>query len=1094
MKSATVAARTALMESVEIRAVPKLIAEWEHNRFSKIQPVDPAAEKKVFVSVNPVNNAGDLDWEGLYDINSITLPNRPQSGIAKARLSEVIPLQGGYRDKPKQSRYYVGSPNDVYKYWSSSQRTKLAPVATNDYEFVAPITLTLLYEEEVVSNKLVVGFDVTYARPKSYDIQVTADGTTWTTVASNIVPNSVTGEVNLWRSSDGSGAWRTTTDYTAPVLLRGVRLVVRSMTKGYSNLDVIQMGLRLENDLSEFVISYSREFEISDRSFIAPLGVASANTGTLELTNFDLRFNNDNPDSIYYNLIDKKVKLTVDLSVDARRSSGSADERLREITMWADSWGGQDEDSVTIQLKDSSIFLQEIDMPKVFWENMTIGAIIWQIMDTVGMSNYSYNRDILDTGQVIPYFWSIEGTVWEQISKLAEGTQTAVWFDEYDVLQIKTRKSVFNPNKTVSWNFDAVKNGNKLPDIIDLSTDDSLAVNEVKINWKPAEFQESKGMPVMETVWEPDQEDVVLRATPLVKDLRTTDTSMFIKQSDAATWPYESLVNIRGEILRYRGKEYMSNLAGGTKKYSVVFSQEEKEKIDSESDQNFVWANSFTGRLVVTERGIGGSGTDNHLINPQHYAAKRTTWNNSGFNTVWGGMYYTDGVMTLQPPFFAGIQDYYYVHHEASISAHPNATFGMRIRFPEVNLLANNDACAGILVDGDWGDTGYWFELAPTPVVDRQERVARHEVTLVIMPPGAPGYYWPGIGSDGTKGYKATIIPGQWYDVDIVHSVQGDGSVILTMYLNGAWAGAWGIPAARRPTSNGKHGLFVRGQCKADFEYFYGMNHSGDPRNPDVPGTYIEEPDKSSYLNLVSGGFTSGFIEREWKYGTYWSTNWAPAREGGQIVQALNSRESFFYDEFGPVVHEMREFTVEFDENKVPVGHSYLYVSAQDQVVCTDYTSDAFGAKFTLVNALRRNAIVKGSDSATFGEDNKIEQKIFIYGRVLSQQDDANEIVKRDEHSIRRKGIINLEFDNQWIQTEQAANDLGQWVLDMWAEGAEEATVTVFGNYLVQLGDLVTINYPVKGMDPDDHRYYVVSLKNSFSNGLTTVLILRRAR
>lgn len=1086
MKPATVAARTALMESVEVRALPKLLAEWEHNRFSKIQQVNTDDENKIYVNATPPNDPKDFEWNGIYDVNAITLPNRPATGIAKARLSETIKLQSGYRDKPTEARFYLASDDDIYKYWSSTQRSKLIPVATNDYEFPTPITLTLMYEQPVIANKLVVGFDVSYARPKTYDIHVTADGTNWVLAGRNIVPNATTGQVVLWRASNGSESWGDVAVYDGPEFFKGIRLTVKSMNEPYSNLDVIQMGLRLENDLSEFVIGYSRGFEISERSFIAPLGKSSSNTASLELTNLDLRFNNDNEDSIYYGLIDKKVKFTLNLSVDARKSGGSADERFREFTMWADSWGGVDEDSVKIELKDSSVFLQEVNMPKVYWENMTVGAIIWQLMDTVGLTNYNYTRDVLDTGQVIPHFWSIEGTVWEQISELAEGTQTAVWFDEYDVMQIKTRKSVFGPGRTVSWNFDAVKNGNKLPDIENISSDDNMAVNQVDINWKPAEFQESKGFPVMETVWEPEEEDVVLRSTPLVRNLMVNEMEMIIKAADASHWPYESLVNIRGEVIRYRGKEYMYHDAGGARRNKIVASQEEKEDLDK-LNENMAWANSFTGKLAITERGVGGSGTTTHYVKSAFYTGKATGLDD-GF--YWpldlnnGGMFYNpDGTMTLQSVFSA--LAYFAVDHEAEISSAPNASYGTRLKFPtkEKNIRPDH-ACAGIRIDGDWGDTGYWIEISPTYIIEDTNRFFRHEVSLVRMPMNQPGVYVPVIGGD-QRGVPTEILPEKWYDVDVRHTVDGAGNANIIVFINGQWNGAWFIPANLRPPSQRKNSLFVRGNCKCDFEYFYGINHGGE---------IVAGPDESSYLDLVSGGFTSGFIEREWRFGSYLAYNRGPARFGNWTAVSLNSRANYFFDEFGPVVHEMREFEVTFDEDKVPVGHSYLYFTSQDQVACLDYTSDAFGARFTLVNTMRRDAIVKGSDAVTLGEDNKIEQKIFIYGRTLSNPDDANKLTKKDEHSIRRKGTISLEFDNRWIQTQKSADDLGQWVLDQWATGVDEIKLSVFGNFLIQLGDLVTLNYPAKDYAPTTHKYYVVSLKNNFDKGLTTEIILRRAR
>ena len=1096
MKAATQALRDSLTKSVAITATPKARAEWEHNRYS---PIDT-------LIVSPSNPDTDPEWNGVYDLDSISLPNRPKTGIAKARLSEPILAQSSYRDTPQSSRFYAAADNDIYKYWSSWSRTKLSPVATQNYEFPDPIVITLTYKEEVISNKIVLGFDLSYAKPRSYDLEINENGT-WSRIARDIIPTS-DGQVVLYRKSDGSGSWDTSAVYDAPTYVKALRLTVRSMTEGYANLDVIQLGARLENDLSDFIVSYSKQMELSQRSFIAPLGQASSNEGTIVLSNFDYRFNNENEDSIYYGLIDKKVKFTIDLSIDATDTNGSVDERVRELTMYADSWGGQDQDTVTVELKDSSVFLQEINMPKTFWENMTIGAIIWQIMDTVGLTNYAYIRDVLDTGQLIPYFWCDEGTAWDQISNLAEGTQTAVYFDEWDIMQIRTRKAMFgNGNKTINWNLDAVKVGSKLPDIIDLSGEDDLVANDVTINWKPAQFSDfNNGLPKMETAWEPEDDTVVLRATALTRDLKVDSVDLWINHSETAYWPYAAMINIRGEILSYNGKEYTWYKPGGGVGYEIVKSLEDQKKVDDKSDPNMVWANNWTGRLMVDKRGLGSTPVVDHVVKPSKYQKTATAWNNNMFYPIsdsQGGMYYNDGFITLQPPFAAGDYDYFLIKNDEQISAHPNATYGTRFRFPSANLRPDI-MTAGIWIDGDWGDAGYYIEISPSVTVESEGRAFHNEIRLIRMPGNAPAVPTAGLnGNDeGVKGYQANILTDTWYDLDVTHKVQSNGDAQIVAFLNGVYAAEWVVPGALRPSvlpganggDFGHTGLFTRGAAKCDFEYLYAMNHQGDERNPNDLGTWVAEPDESSFLDLTTGSFSSGFIQREFRYGYYWSLNRGPSHEGGYwFGPVLYSWGSYFLDEFGPVVHELREFDINFSDDKVPVGHSYLYLSNSSQVVCTDYYADAFGAKFTLVNASRRDAIVKGEDKITAGEDNSIDQKLFVYGRTLYQEDE-NELVKKDEQSIRRKGSVSLEFDNKHIQTQSAADDLGQWVIDLWGSGADEVSVELFGNPLLQLGDLVTVNYPAKGMDPSTHLYYVVQVQGEHDQGYSTKMIMRRAR
>lgn len=1076
MKAATAAAKTLVKNGHAVRAVPKVRAEWEHNRFSPINKIE----------VQPPQTP-DEDWAMIYDLDSIGLPNRPRNGVAKLRFDSngKAMAKSEYNNiLPAFPRFYLPTEVDPYRYFSSTQRCTIAKGWDEGYDFAQPIQIDLMYENTVVTNKIVVGFETSYAKPKTFTIETTTNGVAWVTAASTPTIDS-RGLVTLWRNDNGQ--WTGTPDYDSPTRILGIRLTIYSMDLPYTHADVIQMGARLENDLSEFVEDYSRSFEISDRSLIAPLGRASSNEASLSLNNMDRRFNNENEDSLYYGLIGKKVKITCDLSLDVT-PTGSADERIREFTMYSENWGGQDEVSVNISLKDSSVFLQEKMVPKVFWENLTVGAIIWQLMDILGMTNYQYTKTAADTGQRVPYFWSDgETTAWETISKLAEGTQTAVYFDEYDVMQIRTRRAMFGESKDVDWNFDAITNGQKLADIVSMSTEDELVVNKVEVKYKPAKYSDfNNGLPKMETVWEPDQEDVVLRSSPLVKDLLNTHMEMWISQTQTIVWPYEATVNIRGELLRYKGKEYVWRKPGGSLGYEWVYSLEDKQRIDAASDANMAWANAFSGKLKIAERGLNGTNSDNHYMRPASYTTLITNYENTKLYPlgVGQGMNYFDGTMTLATPVnVANDHEIFLAKHEAVVPS-DDTTYGMRFRFPQQQIRGDGGAIGGIWFAGDALDAGYFLEITPTLTIDNIEgRRWRHELCLTSMPSNTPIQYITSRFEGNTKGWKSEIVKDVWYDLDVRHKVLPDGRGFVNVFLNGVWAGDWTIPVNQKPTSQGKFGVFTRGMAKIELEHLYAVHQENSP-----------EPDESTFFDLKNGGFASGYIDRQWRYGKqYWTVNRGPAQQGSNWFEALNNRADYVLDEYGPVVHELREFEVTFDEEKVPVSHSYLYVSNESQVYCTNYWADPFGAKFTLVNAARQHATVKGEDRLTFGQDNPIQHQFFLYGRALYQEDEMTR-TEEDKQSIRRNGPVDLTFDNDYIQTEDAAKDLGAWVVEQWAAGSDEIKLTVFGNPFIQIGDLVTVNYPLKDMLPTTHKYYIVSLRNSFSSGLETELILRRAR
>lgn len=1112
MKPATLAAKNTVMREHAVGAQPRLRAEWEYNRY-----------QIPTVTVSPTQE-GDDEWlVNFGDSASIVMPNRPRTGIAKARLDSNVKPVRSYRDTANEPRFYPCSPDDAYRYFSSIERTKLVTNVAGNYEFDEPIQVTVEYPEVVAANKLVVGFETSYAKPTELTIEVSPNGVSWITAVVNPVVNP-DGTVSIWYAKN---EWDIAPDYEWPVVIKAVRLNVYAMDKPYQHVDILQVGARLENDLTAYLISYATQLEVSDRSFIAPLGKASENTASITLSNIDGRFNTNNPDSLYYGMIDKKVKMILDIGIDAMPQSGSKYEYIREFTGWTENWGGQESTSVEVELKDSSVFLQEVTMPVFFFEDMTAGAIIWTILDQLGFANYKYSRATNDLGQTIPFYWPEDDTsVWEEFGNIAEATQTAIYFDENDVLQIKARRAMY-ADKAVDWNFDAIQNGQKLPDIVTVEVDHDLEVNQVDVLYQPAHYSDyAKGIPKMEVAWEPE-DDLILRGSPLQKDLTLTGTDLWITQAEASFWPFESLVNIRGEILRYKGKEYVYYVKEGTVQqngtitYSympqmkIIYSLDEQKALDASSAEEMAWKNAYTGRFKVTERGTLGSGKASHLTTGDSttYTSLLTNMGNTVTLPYSGGAVYKDGYIQ-QVNGLTDAATWHLRKHGSqvgAVSAARSVWYGTKIRFPSFGQVTDNDdregnqpapwQIGGLFFAGDALDGGYYLDISPTLFITKMDKRAnRNELCLYRMP--ANGVAVPILSNhnakmnvkdkDGnavpndTKGWSAGIKYDNFYDVDVMWAKGLDNNVKVTAFLNGVWAGDWDIPAAQAPANAFRFGTIVRGDSHVDFEYLYAVARI-DPNE-------TANPDNSTFFDLKSGGYVSGYIQREWRYCQFQYVNPSVKFASGVYYFPQNVYMSdVAYDEFGPVVHEIREFDVEFKDESRPVGHSRIYMSNISECEILYYNGDAFGAKFMLANAARKNAILKGDDNTILGADNQVNQQFFIYGRAV-YQDEEKTLTKTDDKSLRIRGATKTEIQSRHVQTEDMATALGDWIIELWASGVDEVTLETFGNPFIQLGDLVTINYPIKDMRPSTHKYFVVSIQNEFDSGYKSTLVLRRAR
>jgi len=82
------------------------------------------------------------------------------------------------------------------------------------------------------------------------------------------------------------------------------------------------------------------------------------------------------------------------------------------------------------------------------------------------------------------------------------------------------------------------------------------------------------------------------------------------------------------------------------------------------------------------------------------------------------------------------------------------------------------------------------------------------------------------------------------------------------------------------------------------------------------------------------------------------------------------------------------------------------------------------------------------------------------------------------------------QLDSEWIQSKQAAQRMLK-IISMGIEGfSKTVTLDIFGNPLIQVGDIITLTYYLKGIR--DQKYFVNSVEHSFSTGLETKITMNR--
>ncbi len=1061
MKSASNPLLNTIKQSHAVLAQPILIAEWNQNRYAGIQEVDNTPKEET--------DGYDVD---LFPISTIAEALRPdRGGIVKSLVGSAV-VADGFDTSPAAARYYTVDKRDKYKYWSSPVYTT-TNVGPGQYGFAKTVQPYVLYKTLAWVNKIQIVVENSNSIPNNYSIQYTVNGTTWVTAATNV--SVVNGKITIYRQANGS--WSGGVYRGNPIKIKGVRLVVTAMNKMNAFLHLIEISGRYEVDLTSDLISTGDNYSISETSWVLPLGKASSNTGSVSLSNLDRKYNNENSGSQFYGLIDRNVKMQLFMVFDTTEYGGTTD-IVQMFHMYADSWSGQEEDEVRVELKDYSKYLQEAKPVPSFWQNQTIGSIIWSLCDSVGFSNYVFTSNATSDIMVIPYFWT-DGTetIWEIFSRLAEITQTAVYFDAFGQLQIKTRDAVYNQATSPVWQLDAVPS-TKLADVVEWSESDTYEANKVSVKYRTTKVSEDKnGVHVMETVWEPE-DTLTLRSSQLTEALTTSSTYIKIDPDDAPVWLYEGLVQIDGEFIRYKGKGYYYWNKNGTKVMKYVESLEEKNKIDKEESHDlYKVKNTFSGHLKIDKRGEWNTVNVAHPVDASGWF-NRHVGEGGAYNAItWnGGFTHTPKDSTIQLSSTTSRFDahnWYLSTRNYAFDDYANR-FGTRLRF------ANGGYTQGIAGLVFWNnnttgdaESGYYVELIRTSALGATGRNFHHELNFYKM---SAGGVLKRFGPDGGKGRPIAIDHSVWYDIDVVIQQTGS-SHLISIAVNGVNQMTVTVSGSDRLSATGRNGLFTRGNTRVAFEYFYAVRGVEDDSR---------SVDSGSFLDKVRGGWVSGQWEREWTY------DWADAKRivKGKSIKYQQRANNRFFDDFGPYVHEVREFDVKFD--KAPVIHSQLYFS-NERVFCPEYIGDAFGARFILANASRVNQVVSGDDTTTFGFDNSVQQKCLIYGRLVYQEDEKSVDVE-DDDSIRARGPIELEISGEIIQTETAAKGLSEWVVKNWAEGSEEVQVEVFGNPLFELGDKVSGNYPRRDVLPSTHHYVITAISNSFEQGISTSITMRRIK
>lgn len=1091
------AVEAALKGEYATMALPEAVIEWNMNRF-----IGAVAEN------TPLDDEEGYDIE-LFPVDSIISNNRPTKGINKARVgSATIGDDYIVQGPTPNGRFYLADPKDHYKYWTSPYPSDASTGALSN---CAP---HVIYDEAVNVNKLVFTFENTWASPLTFSIQTTTVATPapgdWTTKFTQADAGSTwkgVGQLVLyWNGSAWVNTGRVDNADKSPkfTTIRGVRIVVTALEGGYkvtedgsnvrstygvyesgtfvtkntdgkdARFDLIEIAACLEVDLTPFVIDASDTFDLGEASNLYPIGEVTTNDATINLSNLYKEsgewvpglFNADNPASPYHKFIDRNALVT--LRYIYFDENDNVIDEVPQFKMYTNLWSGQANETVQLTLYDYTWFFNEIIPRAAMWEGLTVPEIVWRVLDAVGFTDYHIDQDAdRVTEHTIPVFWTDgEKTVWEVFDELAAASQSAIYIDGSGTLQVKTRDFALSAGAAPVWTLTSEGDVTQLPNIKEdgLEVTTNFEPNHYKVmyqqtNWSP----EVHGMPQLQTVWEPEGTEV-LRSAQLTRTLNPGDTFFYISPADVKFWPFEGFVNIDGELIRYKGKQYkyVVGPADADKRTMIIDSLDDQKSKDSETPMMLRNNNRYTGALKITQRGEWNSEERVHSVDALGYST-RSIINGTHKAGVAGFKHLkTQSKVSLNTT--KRMKDHKDLLITTKGQSVDNAFFnyGTMFRF----VKGRSQQTGGIVIHNSGGtEDGYYFEFT---LAKNQNKDGKKREPGGLKVYSKKGDTWNLIGGNGVP---LPIGENIWYDVDITYTnLSGDHK--LELWFNGKKAFSTTVQGAKRNDPNGKFGMFARGRTHMEFEYLYAIRKE-----------YQALPDDFSFMDKVDRAYVGRLWEKEWVY-TPKEYRRRVKRKWVKDSRRYNER---YFDDFGPYVHEIREYDVKFDP--FPILHSRLYVTNDWSTAVLEYSGDPFGAQFVIANTARINAVIHGEDTLSHpGTDSSIDQVTNVFGRALIIGDESSEIAKNDDQ-IRRRGKIESELEGTWVQSKHMARDVVDWMNDHFSYGNDELSVDIFGNPLIEVGDVVHVNYPDKHIDGD---YFVLAASNEFAAGVSTTLRLRR--
>ncbi len=379
-------------------------------------------------------------------------------------------------------------------------------------------------------------------------------------------------------------------------------------------------------------------------------------------------------------------------------------------------------------------------------------------------------------------------------------------------------------------------------------------------------------------------------------------------------------------------------------------------------------------------------------------------------------------------------------------------SFGTSLFFKSNDKNPNQSGGFGFFVGGE-GLDGYFIKIETTASAGANKS---NEFTILKVKGGRS---YPLEDSQQTKTKTLTgIYGGKTYKIDVRVMVTATTRVI-SVYVNGfkitatdsnPTAGASSqdqtpvLPVSKRVAMMCNEGTIY-------FDYVYGMHLT--------PEQYEQE----SLFNVYDGQYSEAAIS--FLYGNKTLQN----------NTVSNSSSNGFIEEFGAVARELRVLKTKYDSRPGFPLYASTGVNSFAKIIGQRLTS--FGAEVYVLN-----------NSGTFIPlDDSEFYSFYILGKYISQSGQLEYVDNTAGEYTVKEPVI---FESKWIQKQTDVVALADWIKNIWSVKQTIIQMSVFGNPLISVGDIITISDSYNELTTT-RKFVVLNVTNGFKDGLETNITCR---